>query len=294
MRFVVPTGNFGDILAGYFATRMGLPTDKLVIATNENDILHRFWTSGKYEKQAKHGPEADGGFAADGAKADPSGVKMTFAPAMDILVSSNFERLLWYLAFQTSDVEETNRRRMVAGEKVKGWLLQLKHEGGFGVEAAILDAAKNDFVSERVSDKETIETIKHIYSRQLPSAKRTSGDANGVSKPATSGTEHDGHYILDPHSAIGIAATLRSVEATSGDSHHISLATAHPAKFSNAVELALKDEPGFSFETVLPEQFIGLEELPKRITDSEADFKQVRQIVIEEVEREMHGQRQSA
>lgn len=289
VRFVVPTGNFGDILAGYFATRMGLPTNKLVIATNENDILHRFWKSGSYEKQEKSGPETEGGFAEDGAKADPSGVKQTYAPAMDILVSSNFERLLWYLALQTSGTEETNRRRMEAGEKVKGWLDQLKKDGGFSVNREILIAAKEDFESERVSDKQTIDTIKHMYSQTIPSIKQSNGHANGVPLP-TSGTQTDGHYILDPHSAIGIAATHRSMEANA-DVHHISLATAHPAKFSHAVELALKEQPGFSFETVLPEQFIGLEKLPKRITNSKADWKQVREIVVKEVEEEMHGNR---
>ncbi|KAF2165953.1 hypothetical protein M409DRAFT_66889 [Zasmidium cellare ATCC 36951] len=289
VRFVVPTGNFGDILAGYFATRMGLPTNKLVIATNENDILHRFWKTGNYEKQPKSGPETEGGFAEDGAKADPSGVKQTYAPAMDILVSSNFERLLWYLAFQTSDVEETNRRRMQAGERVKGWLEQLKTSGGFGVTKEILVAAKEDFESERVSDKQTIETIQQIYGRSIPSAKQSNGHANGDAVP-TKGTQTDGHYILDPHSAIGIAATLRSVESNAS-AHHISLATAHPAKFSHAVELALKEQPGFSFETVLPDQFVGLENLPKRITNSKADWKQVREIVVKEVEDELHGDR---
>lgn len=289
VRFVVPTGNFGDILAGYFATRMGLPTNKLVIATNENDILHRFWKSGSYEKQPKSGPETEGGFAEDGAKADPSGVKQTYAPAMDILVSSNFERLLWYLAFQTSDVEETNRRRMQAGERVKGWLDQLKTSGGFSVNKELLAAAKEDFESERVSDKQTIDTIKQQYSQTVSSAKQSNGYANGAALP-TKGTETDGHYILDPHSAIGIAATLRSVESNTGV-HHISLATAHPAKFSHAVELALKEQPGFSFETVLPDQFIGLENLPKRITNSKADWKQVREIVVKEVKEEMHGDR---
>ncbi|KAL1836429.1 hypothetical protein VTK73DRAFT_5069 [Phialemonium thermophilum] len=88
----------GDILAGYFATRMGLPVDKLVIATNENDILDRFWKTGRYEKKPARGPEAEGGIAADGAKAHEDGVRETLSPAMDILVSSNFERLLWFLA----------------------------------------------------------------------------------------------------------------------------------------------------------------------------------------------------
>lgn len=285
VRFVVPTGNFGDILAGYFATRMGLPSDKLIIATNENDILHRFWKTGYYEKKPVHGQEAEGGFEDDGVKAHESGVKETLAPAMDILVSSNFERLLWFLAYRTSKTEETNRRRMEAGEKVKGWLNQLKSEGGFGVSQEILAAAKADFESERVSDKQTIQTIKDVYASSVPSAKEANGDK------ATAGTQHQGHYILDPHSAIGIAASLRSISATGKQAHHISLATAHPAKFSHAVELALKDAPGFSFETVLPEQFVGLEEREKRVTQCPASWEQVREIVVKEVEEEMHGKR---
>ncbi|EMC91807.1 hypothetical protein BAUCODRAFT_79002 [Baudoinia panamericana UAMH 10762] len=289
VRFVVPTGNFGDILAGYFATRMGLPTDKLVVATNENDILHRFWKTGYYEKKPVHGVEAEGGFEEDGAKAHPSGVKETLAPAMDILVSSNFERLLWFLAYRTSTIEETNRRRMEAGEKVKGWLNQLKTEGGFGVSKDILAAAQETFSSERVSDKQTLQTIADTYAQTLPSATQSNGHANGTA-PATTGTEHNGHYILDPHSAIGIAASLRSISSTSSV-HHISLATAHPAKFSHAVELALKDVSGFSFETVLPEQFVGLEEKEKRVTFCPAQWEKVREIVVKEVEQELHGQR---
>ena len=291
VRFVVPTGNFGDILAGYFATRMGLPAEKLVIATNENDILHRFWKTGHYEKQAIHGVEAEGGFEEDGAKAHSEGVKETLAPAMDILVSSNFERLLWFLAFRTSTIEETNRRRMEAGEKVKGWLEQLKKDGGFGVSKEILDIAKKDFASERVSDKQTIQTIKDVYAWALPAAK-----SNGHAKetaPATTGMIHEGHYILDPHTAIGIAASLRSIDATASTDkiHHISLATAHPAKFSHAVELALRDEPGFSFDTVLPEQFVGLEQMEKRVTECTAEWQTVREIVVREVEEELRGKR---
>ncbi|KAK0905470.1 threonine synthase [Friedmanniomyces endolithicus] len=273
-RFVVPTGNFGDILAGYFATRMGLPSEKLIIATNENDILHRFWKTGYYEKKPVHGVEAEGGFAEDGAKAHASGVRETLAPAMDIL----------------SD-EETNRRRMEAGEKVQKWLSELKSEGGFGVSKEILAAAKEDFESERVSDEQTIQTIKDTYSQTLPSAKQHNGHTNGNSKPATTGTEHEGYYILDPHSAIGIAASLRSIARVPASTHHISLATAHPAKFSHAVELALKDAPGFSFETVLPEQFVGLEKMEKRVTECKAEWKDVREIVVREVDEERKGGR---
>ncbi|QIW98817.1 hypothetical protein AMS68_004335 [Peltaster fructicola] len=285
INFVVPTGNFGDILAGYFATRMGLPTERLVIATNENDILHRFWRSGYYEKKPVHGVEAEGGFEEDGVKAHSEGVKETLAPAMDILVSSNFERLLWYLAYQNSTAEETNHRRMMAGEQVKQWLNDLKTAGGFGVGKEILAAAREQFSSERVSDKQTLDTIKSVYDQTLPA------DAQSAGSKATTGTLNHGHYILDPHSAIGIAASLRSIATAGKDVEHISLATAHPAKFSHAVEQALKEVSDFSFETVLPEQFVGLEEQQRRVTECKADWKAVREIVVKEVEQELKGVR---
>ena len=82
---------------------------------------------------------------------------------MDILVSSNFERLLWYLAFQESKAAELNHRRMAAGEQVKKWLAALKTEGGFGVSKEVLAAAKEKFDSERVSDAQTIDTIKLMH-----------------------------------------------------------------------------------------------------------------------------------
>lgn len=102
---------------------------------------------------------------------------------------------------------------------------------------------------------------------------------------------HEGHYILDPHSAIGIAASLRSIARTGSQTHHISLATAHPAKFSSAVEMALGDQQGFSFDKVLPEQFVGLTEKERRCTivKNGAGWEDVRKIVREEVEAEMHG-----
>ncbi|KAK5165375.1 threonine synthase [Saxophila tyrrhenica] len=286
VRFVVPTGNFGDILAGFFATRMGLPTEKLVVATNENDILHRFWKTGYYEKQPVHGREAEGGLVEDGVKAHEEGVKETLSPAMDILVSSNFERLLWFLAFDTSKIENTKQRREEAGAKVKGWLNQLKSEGGFGVGKEVLEKAKVLFESERVSDDHTIQTIKSVYSQQLPQANATS---NGHTAPATTGTEHDGHYVLDPHSAIGVAATLRSM--SNSNSQHVALATAHPAKFSHAVELALKEVKGFTFESVLPEQFQGILEMQKRVTGVDNDWSSVRDVIVREVEEELKGKR---
>jgi len=277
----VPTGNFGDILAGYFAKRMGLPADKLVVATNENDILDRFWRTGHYEKKAVHGAATQGGIPADGAQAHEDGVKETLSPAMDILVSSNFERLLWFLAHEFAAEagmdDEWNKKQ--AGQEVESWLKQLKSKGGFGVHADILKFAKRDFESERVSDLQTLETIKNFYS-----AASMNGTTDGKSSRPS--------YILDPHTAIGVAASLRSMErALPSGTHHISLATAHPAKFANAVDLALKDEEGFSFETVLPEEFVGLEQKERRVTivPRGAGWEGIRKIVEEQVEAELKG-----
>lgn len=270
----MPTGNFGDILAGYFAKRMGLPAEKLVVATNENDILDRFWKTGHYEKKAVHGVEAQGGIPEDGAKAHAEGVRETLSPAMDILVSSNFERLLWFLAYEFAAEagmdDEWNKKQ--AGQEVEMWLKELKSKGGFGVHADTLQAAKKDFESERVSDEETIETIKKFYA--APTATSNAGK---------------GGYILDPHSAIGVAASLRSIVRAESGTHHISLATAHPAKFANAVDLALQNEPGFTFKTVLPEEFIGLENKERRVIDvpKTAGWEGVRSIVEKEVEAEL-------
>ncbi|RYP50365.1 hypothetical protein DL768_004130 [Monosporascus sp. mg162] len=260
-------GDKGDILAGYFATRMGLPVDKLVIATNENDILDRFWKTGRYEKKPARGKEADGGLDVDGAKAHEDGAKETLSPAMDILVSSNFERLLWFLAYEfaaTVGMDEEFTRKQ-AGQEVSAWLKDLKEKGGFGpVHKEILDNARKSFESERVSDPQTLETIKTFYNKT--------------------------GYILDPHSAVGVTAATRSMQRAASDVPHISLSTAHPAKFAGAVELALKDKEGFDFEKeVLPQDFIGLEEKPKRVTDVENDWKAVREWIKEQIDKELSG-----
>ena len=276
VRFVVPTGNFGDILAGFFAKRMGLPAEKLVIATNENDILHRFWQSGKYEKQPVYGEEAEGGIPADGVKAHEGGVKETLSPAMDILVSSNFERLLWFLAYDvySTNSDAVSQRRAQAGDHVRSWLNDLKSEGGFRVDQQLLKSAQADFESHRVSDEETIETIKNTFS---------SGSSKG--------------YVLDPHTAIGVNAAYRSAKiSTPPTTHHIALSTAHPAKFSNAVERALPDEMDHFRANVLPEEFKGLEDKPRRVSHvKKADgWEGVRRVVIAEVEAELQAAEQAA
>jgi threonine synthase len=145
IQYVVPTGNFGDVLAGYYAKRMGLPMGKLAVATNENDILARFWKSGRYEK-------VDSTSSDD--KQSVAGVKETFSPAMDILVSSNFERLLWYLALENSGGAEDGEKKRQAGHVVDGWMREMKANGGVELPVAVLESARQDFVAERISDEE--------------------------------------------------------------------------------------------------------------------------------------------
>ncbi|KAJ5925864.1 threonine synthase [Penicillium verhagenii] len=243
VRFVTPTGNFGNILAGYFATKMGLPVDKLVVATNENDILHRFWQTGRYEKHPVQ----------DANKADAC--KETYSPAMDILVSSNFERVMWFLARDSAlasgkDQDASNKK---AGEDVKAWYQALKSTGGFGpVPEDIMANGRQTFESDRVSDSETAGTIRSCYQQTK--------------------------YVLDPHTAVGITASHRSIARSSAP--HISLSTAHPAKFSEVVTLALKDEAGFDFETqVLPDELKALSTKESRVTDVSNSWEEVGEIV---------------
>ena len=152
IQFVVPTGNFGDVLAGYYAKRMGLPMGKLVVATNSNDILARFWRSGRYE-QVDSTPEAapPSGGTPDGKPAD-GGVHATLSPAMDILVSSNFERLLWYLVYESSSAAPDSARRASAGTTIDAWMKSVKSNGRVEVPVEVLELARLDFMAERVSD----------------------------------------------------------------------------------------------------------------------------------------------
>ena len=191
---------------------------------------------------------------------------------MDILVSSNFERLLWHL---TLDHElETNPHVKIeisiraAGAKINGWFQQLKTTGSFTVDDDIWMRAKEIFGTYRVSNAETVDAIRDAY--------------------AGTSIERKG-YILDPHSAIGVTASIRELQQNPDDELPvISLATAHPAKFANAVELALKDEKDFSFEKILPEQFVGLAKMEKKVIEvgANAGLEGIREIIMREVGRE--------
>jgi len=173
--FCVPTGNFGDIFAGYTAKRMGLPIDRLVIATNVNDILDRTLKTGRYEMR---------------------GVKPSSSPSMDIQVSSNFERLL----YQAYGRDAAAVRSLMSG---------LSQSGAFTIAQKELAAIREEFYSFAVNEAETAKTIAQTL--------KSTGE------------------LLDPHSATGFAAALRA-RATTGPM--VTLATAHPAKFPEAVEKA--------------------------------------------------------
>ena len=169
VNFSVPTGNFGDIFAGYIAQRMGLPINKLILATNENDILSVFFNTGVYRRGDVH---------------------QTISPSMDIQVASNFERFLFY---------------RFAGDttKVQAFLDAFSTSGEARIDDGLPIA--EHIVATSVGTRETLVTIAEVYREQ--------------------------GYLLDPHSAVGVAASRR----LRLDGPTICLATAHPAKFPEAI-----------------------------------------------------------
>lgn len=207
--FTVPTGNFGDIFAGYIAKRMGLPIDRLVVATNQNDILHRCLTTGRYQMGEVH----------------PS-----ISPSMDIQISSNFERALF---------DAYGRD----GRAVAQLMDELKSTGGFAVSQGALEWLRGQFDSGRVSEGDTTATI---------SAMRA---ATGE--------------LLCPHSAVGVKVAGDHL----GQVPMITLATAHPAKFPDAVEAATGIRPG------LPPRMADLFARPERVTRVANDLTAIKTIV---------------
>lgn len=242
VKYVVPSGNFGDILAGFFAQQMGLPIQKLIVATNENNILHRFIKSGKYDKVP---------------------VKVTYSPAMDICVSSNFERFLWYM-IRKSDGHNDDLK---TGEIMAKFMSELSSPNGeFTVSAETIAETVKILDSASVTNEETVATIKEIYDTT------------------------SNKYILDPHSAVGIHTCLKLMEndKDSESTHYISLSTAHPAKFSEVVNLALQDFEGYSFEKdVLPDELKQLATMPKKIRLIETpELKVIESAIVEELAKE--------
>ena len=209
--FTVPTGNFGDIFAGSIAKRMGLPIDRLVVATNQNDILHRCLSTGDYRKGV---------------------VAPSISPSMDIQVSSNFERALFD-----------------AYGRDGGAVAQLMDElkaGGFGVSQGALEALRAEYDSGRVSEAETLQMIRV--------AQQGMGE------------------LLCPHSAIGVkvAEALRDPGVPM-----VTLATAHPAKFPDAVEKASGIRPP------LPNRMADLYERSERVTQVANDLAALETLIEE-------------
>ena len=132
INFSVPTGNFGNVYAGYLSKKMGLPINKLIVATNQNDILHRAISSGSYEAQK---------------------VKETISPSMDIQVASNFERLIYDI--QNQDAEKT-----------KNIMMDIKNNHKYKIDDESLIRIKDSFLSESLNESETLEVIKKIYENQ--------------------------------------------------------------------------------------------------------------------------------
>jgi len=207
--FTVPTGNFGDILAGYAARRMGLPIEQLTIATNDNDILVRTHASGIYEVR---------------------GVKATTSPSMDIQVSSNFERYLFEACGRDA-------------AWIRARMGSLAQSGRFEMGAA-LEPMREELAATSASEAEVADCIRRTRQR--------SG------------------YLLDPHTACAVVAAEK---AGSGAAPNIVLATAHPAKFPDALQAITGERP------VLPPRLASLMRDPERITSLPNDLAAVARFV---------------
>jgi threonine synthase len=181
--FSVPTGNFGNVYSGHVARRMGLPIDRLVIGTNRNDILARFFATGRMTI---------------------SQVEQSLSPSMDIQVSSNFERLLF-------ELKGSN------GQAVGEAMRLFRESGCLPEDTQVWHAARGLFSAHRVDDTRTMQTIAETYAR--------------------SGT------LIDPHSAVAVAAARAEIRADDGGAPMVAFACAHPAKFPDAVERATGIRP---------------------------------------------------
>ena len=217
VNFSVPTGNFGDILAGYYSKRMGLPVGDLIVATNENDILHRFFEKGEYHRE---------------------NIQKTISPSMDICVSSNFERYLYHLAGDDSAT-------------LASWMSNFESTGKLTITGKKLQEAKADFKSAKADTAATLETIKQY---------------------------HEQGYMLCPHSAVGVSAVHQLNTANSAT---VCLATAHFAKFGDAVSKAVNPLPE------IPKQLSRLWHMETRSSECPNDAKVVQAFMERRIEERM-------
>ncbi len=208
-RFVVPTGNFGNVYSGYVAAKLGFPIAGMLVATNANDILTRFFAGGGYRK---------------------SEVVASISPSMDIQVASNFERLL----FELYDRD---------GAEVRTLIAKLETGGGFDVSADKLAIACRKFTAQRVEDAQALDCMARAW--------------------------HQCGILIDPHSAAGLAAAERDADYTPT----VCLATAHPAKFPDAVERATGIRPD------LPPALTDLLQRPERVIRLPNELAAVKEVV---------------
>jgi threonine synthase len=212
VQFSVPTGNFGDVFAGYCAKAVGLPLEPLVIATNENDILFRAWTTGVYA---------------------PARAMATTSPSMDIQLSSNFERFLF---------EATGRDAAF----VRAAMHRLREGASLDLGPA-LPSYRREFLAERIDEAEVADCIRRV--------KAESG------------------YLLDPHSACGVAAARRALPSRSPSIPLVALATAHAAKFPEAMDAITGERPR------LPPRLLPLMCAPERVRVLPNDLAAVERFV---------------
>lgn len=215
--FSVPTGNFGDIFAGYLAKKMGLPIDQLIVATNSNDILHRCIANNDHSKQALH---------------------HSLSPSMDIMVSSNFERLL----FDAYGRDGAAIRQ----------LMEEFTSGSMTLSDSALANARELFSSYRLDDDAMTAVIKDVF-------------------------ENTG-YLLDPHTAIGVEAARKTRRSQAIPM--VCLATAHPAKFPEAVRKA-----GQAEDPALPHHMADLFDREEKFDVLENDIAVVHAYVQNNVRR---------
>ena len=213
--FSVPTGNFGDIFAGYLAHKMGLPIEQLVIATNQNDILHRCISDNDHSTRP---------------------LEQSLAPSMDIMISSNFERLLF-------DLYDRD------GAAVAGLMADAK-AGHMDLSDSALKQARALFSSYRCDDKGMIKIIRDTYA--------------------------DCGYLLDPHTAIGLEAARHC--RGNIETPMVTLATAHPAKFPDAVKQA-----GYPDDPELPSHMADLFAREEQLTVIENNQKAVQRFIADHV-----------
>ncbi|MBP2628672.1 MAG: threonine synthase [Firmicutes bacterium] len=182
VNFVVPTGNFGNILAGYYAKIMGLPIGKLICASNSNNVLTEFLQTGVYNRKRPF--------------------HKTVSPSMDILISSNLERLLYYIT--EGDTLQ-----------VKSFMAELNDSGQYNVGEDYLTAIQQIFWADYVDDNETLQTIKTIYD--------------------------ECNYLTDPHTAVAWQVGDRYRQQTGDHTTQIIVSTASPFKFNESVLTAIGD-----------------------------------------------------